>query len=191
MKVAFIGTHGTGKTALCLGLAAELQKNSYGAELVTEFAADAQKRGLPINEETTIGAQAYILHMQMARELAATHHKTGDQRRIVVCDRSVIDNYVYMLARFGSVPAYETIVYHWLNFQPYDHLFKVPIVGGATLEDNGVRSLSKDFQLEIDRRLTEFLKGLDIGTPCSILPPDNRGAWLNLVKEKIGLEFRI
>ena len=50
MKVAFIGTHGVGKTTLCYDLAAALKKRDLTVELVREVARECP---LPINRETT------------------------------------------------------------------------------------------------------------------------------------------
>ena len=48
-------------------------------------------RSRPINRETTIKAQAWILHTQIAWELQA-----GAKAEVVVCDRAVLDNYCYL-----------------------------------------------------------------------------------------------
>jgi thymidylate kinase len=93
MKVAFIGTHGVGKTTLCFDLAAQLKRLDLGVELVKEV---ARRCPLPINEETTADAQAWILHTQIAEEVAA-----AARYEVVICDRSVLDNYAYLVARAG------------------------------------------------------------------------------------------
>jgi hypothetical protein len=95
-KVAFIGTHGVGKTTLCYGLAARLQARDVSLEVVGEV---ARRCPLPINRETTLAAQSWILHTQIAEEiLAASRHD------MVICDRSVLDNYVYMLLAAAHRP---------------------------------------------------------------------------------------
>ena len=68
MKIAFIGTHGVGKTTLCYELAASLKKRDLSVELVREVARECP---LPINRDTTLKAQSWILHTQIARELEA------------------------------------------------------------------------------------------------------------------------
>ena len=50
----------------------------------------------PINEGTTYDAQAWILHTQIAEEIAA-----AASNEVVICDRSVLDNYAYLVARVG------------------------------------------------------------------------------------------
>ena len=66
LKVAFVGTHGVGKTTLCFDLAAQLKRLDLGVDLVKEV---ARRCPLPINEATTPDAQAWILHTQIAEEL--------------------------------------------------------------------------------------------------------------------------
>ena len=89
MKVAFIGTHGVGKTTLCFELAALLKKRDKVVEMVREVARFCP---LPINRDTTVAAQSWILHTEIAEELVAEN-----KAEIVICDRSVLDNYCYLL----------------------------------------------------------------------------------------------
>ena len=69
LKLAFVGTHGVGKTTLCFDLASQLKRLDLGVDLVKEV---ARRCPLPINEETTLDAQAWILHTQIAEEMAAS-----------------------------------------------------------------------------------------------------------------------
>ena len=75
LKVAFIGTHGVGKTTLCYGLAARLKARDVALEIVHEV---ARRCPLPINEATTVAAQAWILHTQIGEELVAAPALTLD-----------------------------------------------------------------------------------------------------------------
>jgi len=68
LKIAFIGTHGVGKTTLCFDLAAHLKRLDFSVDLVKEVARECP---LPINRDTTLEAQSWILHTQIAREIAA------------------------------------------------------------------------------------------------------------------------
>jgi len=67
-KIAFIGSHGVGKTTLCYGLAARLKARDVSLDIVGEV---ARRCPLPINRATTTAAQAWILHTQIAEELLA------------------------------------------------------------------------------------------------------------------------
>ena len=52
-KLAFIGSHGVGKTTLCYGLAARLKVRDISLDVVHEV---ARRCPLPINEETGVAA---------------------------------------------------------------------------------------------------------------------------------------
>ena len=74
LKVAFVGTHGVGKTTLCFELAAQLKRLDLGVDIVKEV---ARRCPLPINAVTTYDAQAWILHTQIAEEIAAAPFLTA------------------------------------------------------------------------------------------------------------------
>jgi len=153
MKVAFIGTHGVGKTTLCYDLAAQLKRRDLSVELVREVARECP---LPINRDTTMTAQSWILHTQIARELEAVA-----KAEVVVCDRATLDNYCYMRRAGGAgemEPVIESLVRSWTS--TYDVLFKVPIVGDPRFD--GVRDTSVVFQHEIDELIAETLRAWSV-----------------------------
>lgn len=143
MKVALIGTHGVGKTTLCYELAARLKRRDVDVEMVREV---ARRCPMPINRETSVAAQSWILHTQMAWELeaAATHE-------LVLCDRSVLDNYCYLLYASGPQPFWESQLSAWLA--TYDALVKVPL--WTTPRWDGVRDTDLRFQQDIDALLDD------------------------------------
>lgn len=67
-KIAFVGSHGVGKTTLCYGLASRLKRRDVALEIVHEV---ARRSPLPINTDTTVPAQRWILLSQIAEELVA------------------------------------------------------------------------------------------------------------------------
>jgi GTPase SAR1 family protein len=67
-KIALIGSHGVGKTTLCFGLAARLKERDISLDVVHEV---ARRCPLPINEETGVASESWILHTQIAEELIA------------------------------------------------------------------------------------------------------------------------
>ncbi len=146
-KVAFIGSHGVGKTTLAYGLAARLKARDLSLEVLVEV---ARRCPLPINEETNLAAQAWILHTQVADELAA-----AARYPVVLCDRSVLDNYVYLLLAKGPQPSLEPFLEHWVA--TYDLLVHVPIVQSLVLDD-GIRSTDLRFQRAVEERLESELE---------------------------------
>ena len=162
MKFAFIGTHGVGKTTLCFELAALLKKRDRVVEMVHEVARFCP---LPINRETTLDAQSWILHTEIAAELAAQH-----KAEIVICDRSVLDNYCYML-QAGKAPMLEPLVRWWT--ETYQLLIKVPIVAPPGFD--GLRDTDTAFQRKIDETIESILAEWDVSAVR--LDKDRRPDW--------------
>src|SRR5512140_3298425 len=174
MKIAFIGTHGVGKTTLCYELAAALKKGDLAVELVREVARECP---LPINRDTTLKAQAWILHTQIARELEAEA-----KAEVVVCDRSVLDNFCYLKRAAGGEPIekeLEGLVRAWTG--SYGALFRVPIVGDPRFD--GVRDTDLAFQHGIDTLIGETVAHWDV--PCHHLRAARRDSWTSDVLEVV------
>ncbi len=155
MKLALIGTHGVGKTTLAYDVCALLKKTGRNVELVTEV---ARRNPFPINEATTLESQLWILHTQIADELAA-----AQRAPFVICDRSVLDNYCYLVNRCGHQPQLESWLQTWLD--SYSLLVGVPLVRESIYSDgfrqpalaDGLRATDRAFQQRIDALLKELL----------------------------------
>ena len=173
MKIAFIGSHGVGKTTLCYDLAARLKRQDRAVDLVAEVARSSP---LPINRDTTLSAQAWILHTQIAREIAAEA-----QNDIVICDRSVLDNYAYLVHQAGRQPGYDALVRDWVA--TYHGLFKVPITAAPSFD--GKRDVSEVFQHDIDAVIDTLAK--ELGVHCHLLDPAGRDGWVDDVLHASGL----
>ena len=171
MKVAFIGTHGVGKTTLCYDLAAILKRQDVSVDMVKEV---ARLSPLPINRKTSLDAQTWILMTQIAEEI-----RSGAHHQVVVCDRSVLDNYAYMLLACGRQRAFETLARHWMK--TYDCLFKVPISGRPAAD--GVRDTDEFFMRAIDQRVDELLDRWKL--PCDRLIPEERESWARTAGEVV------
>ncbi len=170
LKIAFIGTHGVGKTTLCYGLAARLKARDLSVEVVREV---ARRCPLPINQETGVAAQSWILHTQIAEEITAQALYP-----VVICDRSVLDNYVYMLLSAGPQDDLEPLLDAWLR--SYGLLVHIPVVD--TPSADGVRATDPVFQRAIDERLQSELEKRGL----SVLPlsADARDGWIDVVEEE-------
>jgi len=168
LKIAFIGTHGTGKTTLCYHLTAELKKQGFNATMITEL---ARKCPFPINKDTNEKTPMWLMTAQISEELSGSH--THD---IVVCDRSILDPYVYALISGVHHPLFEHLVDQWIN--SYDLLFKVPV--NYDLVDDGVRAMDPEFQQDVDEKMNEIL--IKKGIRCLVLPRDDQ---LNFIKKKL------
>jgi thymidylate kinase len=167
-KIAFIGSHGVGKTTLAFGLAARLKARDVSLEVVHEV---ARRCPLPINEETNVAAQSWILHTQVAEELVATARYP-----VVLCDRSVLDNYAYLLLAAGPREPLESVVEAWLP--TYSLLVHVPIAGH--LQPDGIRAPDPAFQHLVEDRLEREVERRKL-QPLR-LDPAARAGWLDIVE---------
>lgn len=173
MKIAFIGSHGVGKTTLCFDLASRLKRLDRGVDIVKEVARDCP---LPINESTTLEAQAWILHTQIAQELASAARYED-----VICDRSVLDNYAYLVHRVGRRPEYDALVGAWVG--TYDTLIKVPVIQPPSFD--GTRAVSPSFQIEIDAGIDELIAVF--GVAVHRLHSGDRPGWIDDTLRATGL----
>jgi len=169
LKLALIGTHGVGKTTLAYETCSLLKKAHYNVELVTEV---ARQSPFPVNAGTTLEGQLWILHAQIAAELDASRHAPH-----VICDRSVLDNYCYLVNKFGRQPRLEPWLEWWM--ETYALLAGVPAASEEITPD-GFRSEDRIFQ----RRIHDLLNELLITLPFSRvrnkviwLDPSDRRAW--------------
>jgi nicotinamide riboside kinase len=173
VKIALIGTHGVGKTTLCFELAAKLKRLDLSVAMVTEVARECP---LPINQDTTLEAQTWILHTQCARELAA-----AAAARAVVCDRSVLDNYAYLVHAMGRRAELDPWIGRWCS--TYTALFKVPLWQPPSFD--GTRDTDTVFQREIDDTLDALVADFAVGAvPLDANEPDE---WVARILDRLGL----
>ena len=164
MKIAFIGTHGVGKTTLCYELAAALKRLDLSVDLVKEV---ARRCPLPINRDTTADSQRWILHTQISDEI-----ELSSAFDVIVCDRAILDNYAYLVNASGRQSDLEPLIRSWMS--TYQFLVKVPVV--APPRYDGTRDVSVEFQLVIDRILDDLLA--EYRLDFLRLPPGDRTRWV-------------
>ncbi|MEI8191185.1 MAG: ATP-binding protein [candidate division NC10 bacterium] len=181
-KIAIISTHGTGKTTLCYDVAAGLKKMNFRTKVFSEVASVACEEGVPINQTTTLPAQLYIMLTHMCEELKGSIRNY----EVVVCDRSVFDNWIYLERRCGRrrTDFILDFIRHYAEEFPYDAVYKVPLVG--PLVPDGIRDAeSREFQADVYDRLGSLLDELAI--PHRTLPvPQSamRSEWRGLILEE-------
>jgi thymidylate kinase len=146
MKIAFVGSHGVGKTTLCFDLAARLKRRGINVDMVKEV---ARASPLPVNRKTSREAQLWILTTQVAEEIRAGSHSD-----VVVCDRAALDNYAYFFLACGRDLAVEKFVEMWMK--TYDLLIRVPVISEA--QDDGFRDTDAVFVREIDKKVLTLLE---------------------------------
>jgi nicotinamide riboside kinase len=175
-KLAFIGSHGVGKTTLAFGLAARLKARDVSLDVVHEV---ARRCPLPINESTSVAAQSWILTTQVAEEVVASARYP-----VVLCDRSVLDNYVYMVLAAGEREPFDTLVARWL--ETYQLLVHVPITG--RLLPDGIRAPDPAFQRLVEERLDRQLERRALA-PLR-LDPEGREGWVDAVEDAVWRHLR-
>tara|TARA_Y100000310_G_C20637386_1_gene791931 strand:+ start:1298 stop:1897 length:600 start_codon:yes stop_codon:yes gene_type:complete len=173
MKIAIIGTHGTFKTTLAYFLAGVLKAKGRTVGVVSEVA-----RTCPFVKEGrgNIVAQNWILLSQAQEERELT-----DLYECVICDRSLIDNYVYAKDAYKKekqdVPQWiEPFVLH--HAKSYNIIFKTPF-SSLGLVNDGMRSIDPDWQKEIDLELTRYLK--EKGVKCIEIPESSAADHENII----------
>ncbi len=169
MKLALIGTHGVGKTTLAFETCSLLKKANYNVDLVTEI---ARQSPFPVNAATTLEGQLWILHAQIAAELEAAQRAPH-----VICDRAVLDNYCYLVNKFGRQPKLEPWLAWWM--QTYSILIGVPAFAEGITPD-GFRSEDRAFQQRIETILKELLTTdpfQEIHPRVKWLDPRERQVW--------------
>ena len=147
MKIAFLGTHGTGKTTLAHELVAKFKKQGIDAGFLNEV---ARRCPFPLNEEATKKSQVWIILSQIIAEMEAE-----EGCEALVCDRSVLDGYCYYVNKFGRSPVLEALVREHLK--TYSRLIRVPIREGLLQKDK-VRSTNLKFQKDVDDQFNKFTK---------------------------------
>lgn len=142
-KAALVGTHGVNKTTIAYELAGVLKRKGKSVELLTEIARECP---LPLNEQASREAYQWIIARQVQLEI-----EKSPRADILVCDRSVLDNFAYYVRRYGSkgaeAEALESYCRSWMT--SYNLLVRLPITHPLT--SDGFRSTDARFQLEIDR----------------------------------------
>jgi len=183
-KIGLVGSHSVGKTALMSSIESKLKQRGIEAKRIEEVSTKAQEIGLPINLETTLEAQLWILHTHFARELLYSKHSPNRPNYdVLICDRGP-DNYCYLENKVGrNQPALNMTLDH-LDMFPYDRIYLLPITESKIVKGTGTRALDKKFQLEMDQNIREFLQEYKIEhQELPPLSPENnfRNIWKKIV----------
>ena len=162
LKIAFIGSHGVGKTTLCSSVHARLKQKNIASFMIDEIASDLPK-GFEVNEKTDFESQFYILLKQMERELI----NTKKHYRVLCCDRSVVDSLAYS---HNAMKTLKKIERHEINFmehfvkywlKTYDYLFLVEPFADV-IEDDSYRSTDVQFRDTIHQIILDYIDTMKI-----------------------------
>jgi thymidylate kinase len=152
MKIAIIGTHGTGKTTLSYLLAAHHKRQGKNVKIIQEIVRSCP---FPINQNMTLEAAKWIYYEYVRKELEAKY-----KHDVVIGDRSVYDSFVY--AKYFKLNDSTFDILEKLAFEQlssYDRLIFVR--PDINIESDGVRSVDPDFQYGVDKIYSEVLSACE------------------------------
>lgn len=129
MKIAFIGSHSTGKTTLCN----ELIKDHQDHFLIPEIARVFGIEKIPMIKRS----------IELQKEMIQVQKKIEFYHDRFISDRSILD--------FGIYSMDETLIRECFRDMKgrYDYVFYVPIT--FKIVDDGFRNIDRQFQKDIDR----------------------------------------
>lgn len=171
MKIAIIGSHGLNKTTLCHEVMAKLKLEGLNAGLMEETVRDCP---FDVNENASMEAQMWIFHTQLAREI-----EYWSKYPILVCDRSVLDNYIYTVHLFGPQTYLDSLVRE--HMKSYDLVVWVPL--WRVPRDDGFRSTDRQFQVAIHSLFGIYIPYFEVD-PLPLCK-DCRDSWSDTVTEEI------
>lgn len=148
MRIAIVGTHGTGKTTLSYQIAAYYKRQGKNVKIIQEAA-----RGCPfaINENMTIEAAKWIYLEHSRKELEACKYE------VIVSDRSSYDSFAYA-EHFGLTDDMLER-YRWVSIKELDTYDRLIFIRPNTqIQKDGMRSTDRDFQASIDSIFEKVLK---------------------------------
>jgi len=176
-KIGVMGTHDTGKTTFVYGLLSALKSaHSLFVGVVTEKIRECPFES---NEMTSFRAQYWTLNQQINAEIVE-----HTRYNVLVCDRTVIDNFAYCVraSRHKDEKGRPRInkeeltmlkqkCQHWAK--TYDYLFLTTIPIRKKMENDGFRSTSKRFQMEIDEILKEIIEEWKLDEKVTVVYGNN------------------
>ncbi|MBI1974019.1 AAA family ATPase [Candidatus Micrarchaeota archaeon] len=183
LKIAIIGSHGTGKTSLTHALVGKLKEHGLNAQYLPEMVRYCP---IPTGTETrgSLDAQTWVLCSQLAGELEA-----AVKYDVVVCDHSVIDIHAYTVWHARNNPDVDKaqlkinseIFDNWADH--YDHTFKIALTKPP--QEDGFRSTSEGWQREIDTIINELLESKKIH--YKIIGPGTLEQRVDLILSELGM----
>jgi len=150
MKIAFSGSHGTGKTFSAYNKVVELklQNKNKSICILNELARESP---FPINRETTENSQLWIFLNQISEEL-----EMETKYDIIVCDRTVVDVLAYSEYRGFDrlVKMLYPLAKEWI--QTYEQIYFNQIRTNQHNYVDNVRDTDEDFRNNIEDIMVKY-----------------------------------
>jgi len=150
MKIGICGTHGTGKSMFALRLATQF-KAEYPGKQVGLLSEVVRSCPFPVNQQTSVLAQAWIFHSQMIKEI-----EMESRNDILICDRTILDSVAYS-ERAGFMDQmllHLTVALSWIT--TYGEIYFLRPHDNPAAD--GFRDTDVDFQKEVDQILAGYIK---------------------------------
>jgi nicotinamide riboside kinase len=145
-KIAFIGSHGTGKTTSAFQMAAEMKtKPEYGNSSIGIIAETARFCPYPINQDSGKHAQEWIFHKQLITELEM--EKVHD---VIICDRAVLDVVVYTDFIGQDILAKRMFDFAVPHISSYTQLIFKSIKSNDFFINDGTRDMDPSYRKRIE-----------------------------------------
>ena len=159
MRIAITGSHGVGKSTLVNDLLNYLSKEyemiAGEFKLLQESARQAYELGFPINENNSPETQLWVFAKQLEMELIAQDN--------YIADKCFIDMLAYAMHIFKErqdlINTLKDI--SGRAVKKYDLVIYLP-AGEFPIEDDGVRSIDREFQEGVDKLILEILNDFAI-----------------------------
>lgn len=166
IKAAIIGTHGTFKSTLVHLLNYALKGEKADVFTIPERAQKCPYKlnGVDIRAQKWIVSNQYLEELNELRQIElleaeAKDKKSKDIPRILVCDRSTLDAYIYTMDLCKNkrleMPSWIPAMVSE-NMPSYDFLFLTSITPAA-LEEDSRRSVDPEYQKTIDNLMRKYL----------------------------------
>lgn len=139
-KIAIMGVHSAGKTTLAYILSAYFKMKDFNVKLIHESVRE--NCPFPINANANQGTCLWNFHRQFLNELEAE----AQGYQLAICDRSVMDTFVYFHAVNPRNPITKSAVEQaaqWLT--TYDLLICLEPEEGVALHEDGIRATNRDY----------------------------------------------
>lgn len=153
MKIAYSGTHGTGKSTSVFNECFNYKKKYKDKEvgIITEI---PRKSPFPLNQQATVQSQWWIFSTQIKKEL-----EFSNIYDIVICDRSIVDGiaYTYFIDKSLSI-SFLDMAEKFIN--TYHKIYFKLVKNNDYLIDDGVRATDKKYQKDVEDKMLEFYYGL-------------------------------
>lgn len=156
MKIAFTGTHSTGKTTL-LNDVIEYYGDDIKLKSISEVARKIIDKGYPLNQDANVDSYIHYINDQLSSE--ETYMRECD---LFISDRTLLDPVAYAMVNSKLprpyIPEYfiDMMTNVWLlEKNRYDIYIYFPIE--FPLEIDGIRPLDEQYRKDIDEQIRMLL----------------------------------